>query len=83
MEGDEGGISSEASNWKSLFLQSPRCPSKEYDAIFRHIHQKIRVYPRSKKKKKKSALISGWENIIAYWKEYKQSKALVNKLGFF
>ena len=36
-----------------------------------------------KKKKKKSALISGWENIIAYWKEYKQNKALVNKLGFF
>ena len=35
------------------------------------------------KKKKKSALISGWENIIAYWKKYKQSKALVNKLGFF
>ena len=41
------------------------------------------VKKKKKKKKKKSALISGWENIIAYWKEYKQNKALVNKLGFF
>ena len=39
--------------------------------------------PEVKKKKKKSALTSGWENIIAYWEEYKQSKALVNKLGLF
>ena len=58
MEGDGGGISSEASNWKSLFLlkikvkQSSSCPNKEHDSIFRRVHQKIRTYPRSKKKKK-------------------------------
>ena len=66
------------------------CFCKAQDAQVRNMMQSSGTFirrsgfiPEVKKKKKKSALISGWENIIAYWKEYKQSKALVNKLGFF
>ena len=55
MEGSEGVIFNKAPDWKSLFLfkimikQNLGCPNKEYNAIFKHIHQNIRVYPRSKK----------------------------------
>ena len=28
--------------------QNSDCPNKEYNAIFKHIHQNIRAYPRSK-----------------------------------
>ena len=55
MEGDEGGIFSKTP--KSLFSlkikikQSSGCPNKECNAIFMHINQNIRAYPRSKKKK--------------------------------
>ena len=54
----------------------------EYNAIFKHIHQNIRIYSRSEKKKKKSALINYLEN-IAYWEESEQSKALTNKFLLF
>ena len=47
----------------------------EYNAIFIHIHQNIRAYPRSKKK---SALINHWEN-MAYWEESEQNEVLANK----
>ena len=30
--------------------QNPDCPNKEYNVIFKHFHQNIRAYPRSKKK---------------------------------
>ena len=40
--------------------QNLGCPSKEYNAIFKHIHQNIRAYPRSKKEL--------WE-IFANWEE--------------
>ena len=50
----------------------------EYNAIFKHIHQNIRIYSRSEKKKKKSALINYLENIV-YWEESEQSEALTNK----
>ena len=72
MEGDVGGIFSEAPDWKSLFLlkikikQNSGCPNKEYNSIFEHINHITRAYPRSQKKK--SALIDDYENIIAYWK---------------
>ena len=46
--------------------QNPGCPNKEYNSIFEHINHITRAYPRSKKKK--SALIDDYENIIAYWK---------------
>ena len=43
MKGDEGGIFSNAVDWKSLFQlnieikQNPGCPNKEYNAVFKHI----------------------------------------------
>ena len=43
MEGDVGGIFSEAPDWKSLFLlkikikQNSGCPNKEYNAILQYI----------------------------------------------
>ena len=75
MEGDEGGIFSKGTDWKSLSLffllkikikQNPGWPNKEYNSIFENINHITRAYPRSKKKK--SALIDDYENIIAYWK---------------
>ena len=84
MEGDEGGIFSKTP--KSLFSlkikikQSSGCPNKECNAIFMHINQNIRAYPRSKKK---IELIKDSQNIFAYWKESQQSEALANKLGLF
>ena len=79
-------VFSKAPNWKPLFLlkikikQNSDCSNKEHNAIFKHIHQSIRAYFRSKKK---SGLINGWENIFAYWKEFVQNEALANKLGLF
>ena len=61
--------------------QNPGSPNKEYNAVFKYIHQDVRAYPRSKKKR--SALINDWENVIAYWKESKQIEELANKLGLF
>ena len=61
MEEDETGIFSKVPDSESLFLlkrtikQNPGCPNKNYNAIFKNIHQNIRAYPRSKKK---SALIN-------------------------
>ena len=37
----------------------------------------------SEVKKKKSELINDWENIFAYYKEFEQGEALVNKLVLF
>ena len=42
----------------------------EYNAIFEHIHQNVRAYPRSTK----TALINDHENIVAYSKESEQSE---------
>ena len=49
-------------------------PNAEYDAMFKHIHQNVSAYPRSKK----TGLINNWETTLAYWKESEQSKALGN-----
>ena len=55
MEGHEEGIFSEAPDRKSSCLlkikikQNSDGPNNEYNAIFKHIHQNIRAYPRSKK----------------------------------
>ena len=55
MEGDEGGMFSKSPDWKPLFLlktkikQNPGCPNKEYNAIFKHIHENSRTCYRSKK----------------------------------
>ena len=53
----EGGIFRKAPDWKRFFFslkikikQNLGCPNKEYNAIFKHIHQNIKVYSRSKKK---------------------------------
>ena len=69
--------------------QNADCPNKEYNVIFKHFHQNIRAYPRSKK----NALISG-ESIIWYyyinqsgnishWQESEQNDAIAKKLGLF
>ena len=58
--------------------QSSGCPNKEYNAIFMHINQNIRAYPRSEKR---IELIEVPENIFACWKESEQSEGLANKLG--
>ena len=55
MEGTEVGIFIKAPAWIHLFLlkikiqQNPSYPRKEHNTIFKHIHQNIRAYPRSKK----------------------------------
>ena len=53
----EGGIFRKAPDWKRFFFslkikikQNLGCPNKEYNAIFKHIHQNIKAYSRSKKK---------------------------------
>ena len=85
MQGDEGGIFSKATDWKPLLLvnikikQNLGCLNKEYNVIFEHIHQNIRVFPRTKK----AALNNSWENITAYWEKSKQSEVWVNKCGLF
>ena len=69
MEGYEGGIFSKAPGWKPLFLlriklkENAGFPNKEYNAIFKHIHQNIRAYLRCKEK---SALVNNWEKILFY-----------------
>ena len=76
MQEDEGGIFSKATDWKPLFLlkikikQNLGCLNKEYNAIFEHIHQNIRVFPKTKK----FELNNDWENITAYWEKSKQSE---------
>ena len=76
MQGDEAGIFSKATDWKTLFLvkikikQNLGSLNKEYNVIFEQIHQNIRVFPRTKK----SALNNDWENITAYWENSKQSE---------
>ena len=65
MQGDVGNIFSKAPDWKPLFLlrikikQNPGCPNKEYNAVFEHIHQSIRAYPRKKKKIERILLYIG------------------------
>ena len=56
---------------KKRFLpkQNPGCPNKEYNAVFKHIHQNIKAYWR----KQKSALINDWKNINSFREESKQS----------
>ena len=55
MEENEGDTLSNVPDWKRLFLlkktikQNQGCLNKEYNAIFEHIHQIVRAYPRSKK----------------------------------
>ena len=64
----EGGIFSKVPDWTPLVLfkikikQNPGCARKEYNVIFKLIHQNIRAYPRSKKR----ALINYLENVIVY-----------------
>ena len=59
-------------------LTIPRLRNKEYNGIFKHVHQNIRTYRR----RKKTALINDWESIV-YWEEFEQSEELVNKFGLF
>ena len=65
---------------KIKIKQSSSSPNKEYNAIFMHINQNVRAYPR---REKKIELIKDSQNIFAYWKESEQSEELVNKLGLF
>ena len=50
MEGDEGGIFSNALDWKPSFLLRIKIKqklghlNKEYNIISEHIHQNIRIY---------------------------------------
>ena len=54
----------------------PGCPNKEYNLVFKHFHENIRAYPRSKK----AALTNDWES-IANWQESEQNEALTNKFS--
>ena len=55
MEGNEVGVFIKALDWIPLFFlkikikQNPGYLNEQYNAIFKHIHQNIRAYPRSKK----------------------------------
>ena len=53
----------------------PGCPNKEYNLVFKHFHENIRAYPRSKK----TALTNDWES-IANWQESEQNEALRTSL---
>ena len=86
MKGDEGGIFNETPDWKSLLLlkikikQSSGCPSKEFNAIFKYINQKISVpIPEVKK----SELIKNSNFFLHIGKISEQSESLSNKLGLF
>ena len=52
----------------------PGWPNKESNLAFKHFHQNIRAYPRSKK----DALTNDWES-IANWQESEQNEVLTNK----
>ena len=55
MKRNEGDIFSKFPGWKPLLLfkikikQNPGCQNKEYNVDFKHFHQNIRAYHRSKK----------------------------------
>ena len=66
---------------KVKIKQSSGCPNKEHNAIFMHINQNSRAYPRNEKKK--VDLIKDSQNIFTYWKESEQSEGLAHKLGLF
>ena len=75
MKVDEGGIFSEAPDWKTLFLlkikikQNPGCPIKNENVVFKHFHQNI-----------KPIWTNDWDNIV-YWEESEQREVLANKFG--
>ena len=77
MEGNEVGIFVKAPDWMPLFLlkikikQNPGYPNKEYNVIFKHIHQNNRVYRRSKK-----IFIDQW-----LWKYYCLFRRVQTKWG--
>ena len=54
IKGDERDIFRKAPVWKPSFLckikikQNPGYPNKEYNVVFKHFHQNIRAYRRSK-----------------------------------
>ena len=54
MEGSEVDIFIKTPDWMPFFLlkikinQNAGCLNEEYNAIFKHIHQNVRAYPRSK-----------------------------------
>ena len=85
MEGNEVDILVKAPDWMPLLLlkikikQNLGYPNKEYNVIFKHIHQNIRAYCRSKK----ICIIDDYENIIANSEESEQSEVYANKCGLF
>ena len=83
MIGDEGGIFSEALDWKFLFLlkrqinQNSICPNKEYNAIFKYIHQNIMTYCRSQK----ICIDQRYGKYYCILGRIQTKSGLVNKLG--
>ena len=55
---------------KMKIKQNPGYLNEQYNAIFKHIHQNIRAYPRSKK----ICTDNYYENIIAYSEESEQKE---------
>ena len=66
MEWDYVHIFCKAPHWKPWFLlkikiwKNPGRVNEEHNGIFKHIHQDIRAYSRSKNK---SVLVNDWEDI--------------------
>lgn len=65
--------------WKHLFKWNPGCLNKEYDSIFKHIHQNITTIQEIKKY---PALIDDKET-IAYWEEHEHNKVQVLNFALF
>ena len=66
-------------DWKNLFKWNTGCLNKEYDSVFKHIHQNITTIQEIKKN---LALINDKET-IAYWEEYEHKKVQVLNLALF
>ena len=91
MKGDKGGVFSKTPGWKSLFLlkikikQSSGFPSKELNAVFKHINEKnISAYPRNKKKwidKRFKIFFAHSKEIRAKWDVVKLVRFLPNTVG--
>ena len=84
MEGDERNICGNAPDWKPLFLlkisikRNLGFPFGEYNTFFRHIHQNIRAYPRSKENLHWTVI---WKTL--HIEQYEQRKGLTSKFSLF
>ena len=78
------GIFSKALDWQPYFLfqlnilKNPSCPNKRYNAIFKHIHDNVRVYSWTKK-----TCIDQWLRKKCILGRTQARRGMANKFGLF